>query len=156
MQFQLHPRSAETFSPSPGGKYPGTPASRELSAIKPIEGSMPWSEAGKPRIPSQRYRQVAPLSLEGTMAYVARSTMKFGSFGAKTSWLAAGKRPLARDDTEKARTADAALAARRDLRTAGSLARWERTATETRGSLATPYNPAVERGPVSTASKSLP
>ena len=122
MQFQLHPRSGETLRPSPPPTYPGTPASRELSAITPIEGSSPWS-LGKPRTPSQRYRQLAPLSLDGRMAYVARSTMRFGLSGAKTSWLAAGKRPLARDETGKARTKDAAAAARKDLRTAASVAR---------------------------------
>src|SRR5580704_5423735 len=96
--------------------YPGTPARIESSAITPIEGSTPWSVVGKPRIGSQRYRQVAPLSLDGRTAYVVRSTMKLGSFGPKTSWLAAGKRPLARDEPEQARTTDAAPAARRALR----------------------------------------
>ena len=41
MQCQLHPRSAETLTPSPPPTYPATPASSESSAITPIEGSSP-------------------------------------------------------------------------------------------------------------------
>ena len=67
MQFQLHPWSAETLNPSPPPTYPGTPARSESSAMRPIEGSSPWS-VGKPRTPSQRYRHVLPLSVEGTTA----------------------------------------------------------------------------------------
>src|ERR1019366_1271249 len=103
------------------------------------------------------YLHVVPLSVEGKTANVVRRTMKFGSLGANTSWLAAGKRPFAQEGAAMDKTTDAALAARMDLRTGCSLARSTGTGTKPPHlARASGYSPAVEIGPVSTASKSLP
>src|ERR1700722_12667865 len=110
MQFQLHPSSGATLSPT------DTPAMSALLVVKPTDGSS-TAVGPRPSASSHTKAHVAPLSCDGRMPYDVRRTMRLSLFGENTIWFDAGKRPFAEAGTLE-RSAPATAAAKgRALRT---------------------------------------
>ncbi len=59
---------------------------RVLFAVRPIDGSS-TAVGPRPSASSQMKAQVAPLSWDGSIPYVVRSRMKFGSDVEKANWF---------------------------------------------------------------------